>query len=115
MEKKEIDELQISIKNYLSTNYELMKLESGEKISVVSASLLGNMLVAMLVALFILFSSFTLAFFVSVKLENYYYGFGGVAVLYLLAALILRFAVKSSVERSIRELLIRKMFTSTSK
>lgn len=110
MEKKEIEELQMSVKHYLSTNYDLLKLESGAKIASSGASLLSWTFVLRSISLFMLFLSLGLAFYVSEHVDSYALGFFVVGFFYLFITIIFLIVRKTLIEKPLRDRIIRNLF-----
>lgn len=110
MEKKEIQELQTSIKHYLNTNYDLLKLESGAKLSNAGASLLSWVLVVKVIGLLVLFFSLGLAFYVSEQVDSYSLGFFVVGFFYLFMTIVFLILRKTLLERPLRDSIIRNLF-----
>src|ERR1700741_2784632 len=79
------------LKQYVETRIKLAKLQAIEGSSTVFASLITDALIALTVVLAFLFASFTLALYLGRVMGAHWAGFGCVAGLYLIAALVIRF------------------------
>ncbi|MGB4843172.1 MAG: phage holin family protein [Ferruginibacter sp.] len=110
-ENIKIEELTTNLKRYANTSYELIKLEATEKTSVMGAGLISGILVAYAGLLFVLFLSLGLSFYLSHLVGNSYAGFLIVGGFFLLLALILFMGRKKLVDKPIRNLIIRKIFS----
>lgn len=108
----EIDEITDSVKNYINTNIELLKLETTERVSVVSSGLISNLIVAVLSFLGIIFFSIAIAFFIAERMNSFAMGFGIVAAFYVLVAIILWAKRKSFIEMPIRNSIIKSIFSN---
>jgi hypothetical protein len=110
-ENGKIEQLTENLKDYVTTNYELIKLQAIERSTVVVAGLLSQLLVGLVVVFIVLFISLWACIYLSVRLGDSYTGFAIVAGFYLLIGLILLLVRKKLVERSIRNKIIRKVFS----
>jgi hypothetical protein len=109
-EHGKLEELTESLKSYITTNYELIKLQTIERSTVIVADLLSNLLVGLVVFLFVFFLSICAGFYLSARLGDSYSGFAIVTGFYLLVSLILLLVRKKLVERPLRDKIIRKIF-----
>lgn len=94
---------------YVETRVKLLKLEVIERSTAVAANVVVELVVVIFFLLTFLFASFTLALFLGDVFHSYWKGFGSVAVLYMLLAIIL-FVAKKPIERPIVNILVRKLF-----
>jgi hypothetical protein len=109
-EKKETQPPLIDqLKEYAETQIKLAKYEVIEKSSKFIGSLIIDLIVLIGFVLTFLFLSFALAFYLSRVFNSHYAGFGCVAGLYLLMAIIL-IVFKDKVQRPIANFFIRKFF-----
>lgn len=97
------------LKEYAETRLKLAKLEAIDKSTSVLASMVMDVVVAISFILAFLFLSFALAFYLSKLLGSYTLGFGCVALLYLLIAVIIIFN-KEKLQKPLVNLLIKKLF-----
>ncbi|RFZ83012.1 phage holin family protein [Mucilaginibacter terrenus] len=97
------------LKEYVETRLKLLKLEAIEKSTSVIANVVVDLVVVISLMLTFLFASFTLALFLGEVFHSYWKGFGCVALIYLLLAVVLIVA-KKPIERPIVNILVRKLF-----
>ncbi|MBB5396982.1 MULTISPECIES: phage holin family protein [unclassified Mucilaginibacter] len=97
------------LKDYAETRFKLLKYEVIERSTSVLADILIDIVIILSLVLTFLFASFTLALFLADVLHSYWQGFGCVALLYLLMAVIIMLA-KRSFERPLINAMIRKLF-----
>ena len=98
------------LKEYAETQIKLAKYEAIDKSTTVFASLITDVIVSISLILTFLFLSFALAFYLSNLLNHSYAGgFGLVALLYLIIAIIIILA-KGKLQKPIVNLLIKKLF-----
>lgn len=108
-EHGEFEGLTESLKSYVDTNLELIKLEVTERSSAIGAALISNILVGVIGALFVLFVSLVAGFYFSSLLGNYYSGFAIIAGFYLVLVFILMIGKKKLVEIPFRDKIIRML------
>lgn len=108
-ENGKIEELTQSLKVYVQTNIELVKLEATERVSVLGSSLLSVLLVGMTLSLFILFLSIGVSLYLSAYLNNSYLGFILVAGFYFLLSCLLVLTRKKLIETPIRNTIIKRI------
>jgi hypothetical protein len=108
MEKEELID---NLKAYVQTNLELLKLELVERISVVGASLTGNLIIGLVVALFLFFLSLGVGFYLSALMGDNYSGFLILAGIYFLIGFLLVLGRKKRVEKPLRDVIIRKILS----
>lgn len=97
------------LKEYVETRLKLLKFEAIEKGTTIIANIIVDLVVVVSLVLTFLFASFTLALFLGEVFHSYWKGFGCVALIYLLLAVILIVA-KKPIERPIINVLVRKLF-----
>jgi hypothetical protein len=110
-EPAKIDKLAESLKQYVNTNYELIKLEATERSSVIGSGIASSILIGIVGILFLSFASLFAGFYLSAYYGNTYIGFAIVAGAYLVIGLILLIGRKSLVEKPIRDSIIRKVYS----
>ena len=108
--EKNIEDLYEDAKSYLDTRVEYTRLYLVEKISKIFADLVTNAAVIICFILAFLFGTFTLALFLSDVLGSYARGFGCVAVIYILLALIVYYTKEKYIEKAIINFTIRNYF-----
>ncbi|MBL0309934.1 MAG: phage holin family protein [Bacteroidetes bacterium] len=109
--EEKIEELTESLKTYVSTNYELGKLEAAERSAVIGSGLIIGLLVGVVSSLFLFFISLWVGFYLSNLLGDNYSGFGIIAVFYLVLGLFLVFGREKLIKRPIRDKMIRLVFS----
>jgi hypothetical protein len=108
--EKSIEDLFEDAKGYIDTRVEYTRLYLVEKISKIFADLVTNAAVIICFILAFLFGTFTLALFLSDVLGSYARGFGCVAVIYVLLALMVYYAKEKYIEKAIINFTIRNYF-----
>ena len=83
-----LDKIIESLQKLLEVRIAMIRTEIEEKVAEKLAKLLPLLLVGASLTLLILFASLTLAFYLSEIMESYVYGFGIVALVYLLLTII---------------------------
>ena len=111
-EKKEkgLEDLYEDAKVYIDTRVEYTRLYLVEKISKVFADVVTNATVILCFILAFLFGTVTLAIFLSDVLGSYTRGFGCVALIYFVLALIVYFTKDKYIEKAIINFTIRNYF-----
>lgn len=107
---EKIEELTDGLKNYLNINIQLVKQETIAVTSAVVSDLLSYLLIGMVGIFFLLFASLMAGFYLSELLDDSFFGFGSVAVFYLILGIILFLIRKHSLSKPIRDKIIRKAF-----
>ncbi len=108
--EKAIEDLYEDARSYLDTKVEYTRLYLVEKISKIFADIVTNATVAICFILAFLFGTFTLALFLSDVLGSYTRGFGCVALIYVLLALIVYYTKDKYIEKAIINFTIRNYF-----
>ncbi len=101
------EQLTDSLKKYLNTNLELIKLQTTERSSVIFSSLISRLFVGLAGVSFVFFLSLGMGFYLNTFFENFHTGFAIVAGFYFLLCLILILIRKKFVEAPIRDKIIR--------
>jgi hypothetical protein len=96
------------LKEYVETRIKLAKLQAIEGGSTIAASIIADAVVIISMVLAFLFASFTLALFLGKLFDAYWIGFGCVAILYLIIALIIK-ANKKRIEKPLVNEFIQKI------
>jgi len=94
---------------YVETRIKLLKLEVIDRSTSIIATLIVELVIIISLILTFLFASFTLALYLGDVLGANWKGFGAVAIVYLLIAVIIIVA-KKPIERPLINILIRKLF-----
>ncbi|MNL29784.1 hypothetical protein D3C87_1514830 [compost metagenome] len=108
--EKGIEDLFEDAKSYIDTRVEYTRLYLVEKISKIFADLVTNAVVIICFILAFLFGTFTLALFLSDVLGSYARGFGCVAAIYVLLALVVYYTKEKYIEKAIINFTIRNYF-----
>lgn len=108
---KNIEDLVSDAKSYLENRIEYTKLYMVEKVSRTFADLVTTATVIICFILAFLFGTVTLALFLSDVLGSFTRGFGCVALIYILLAVIVYFTKDKYIEKAIINFSIRKFFT----
>lgn len=110
MEKIEISELTESFERYAITRFELFKMESTHRFSLLGSGLVSAFLLGIIAISVVLFLSIATGMYLSEKIGNTYAGFLLVAAFYMLAGILLYKFRKKWVIIPMRDLIIRKMY-----
>lgn len=108
--EKGIEDLFEDAKSYVDTRVEYTRLYLVEKVSKIFADVVTNAAVVICFILAFLFGTFTLALFLSDVLGSYVRGFGCVAGIYVLLALIVYYTKEKYIEKAIINFTIRNYF-----
>lgn len=104
-----LEEITDSLKEYLLLNFEILKLEATERISLIGASLTAVLLVGISVFMFVFTLSIGLGFYISALLGNAYSGFAIIAAFYFVLAIFLFIGRKKLIEKPLRDKIIEKI------
>jgi Fe2+ transport system protein B len=105
-----VEELAGTIKDYVNTRIESVKLSAAEKSSGVIANLLAGIFVAMLFLFFIFFVSIALAFVLGEWIGQTWAGFLIVAFLYLFAGLLIWVGKAGFIRLPIMNAILKQLF-----
>jgi len=108
--EKTIEELLTDAKDYIETRIEYTRLRLVEKSSKIFADLLTGATVVICFVLAFLFGSVTLALFLSDVFESFTAGFGSVALIYLLIAIVVYLTKDKYIEKALTNMAIRNYF-----
>lgn len=108
--EKNLEELLSDAKEYVDMRVEYIRLSLVEKASKLFADLITNVVVLVCFVLAFLFGTFTLALFLSSELGSYTKGFGCVALIYLVLAIIIYLAKDKFLEKRLTNIFIRNYF-----
>lgn len=101
------------IEEYGRTSIELYKLKTIDKVTDVFASLASRIVIAIIIALFLLFLSIGIAKYLGEILGKEYYGFFAVTGFYALIAIIL-LSRRASLENTFNDYIINQIFKEKS-
>jgi uncharacterized protein YqhQ len=108
--EKTIEELLTDAKEYVETRIEYTRLSMVEKSSRIFANLLTSVTVVICFVLAFLFGSVTLALFLADVFESFTAGFGSVALIYLLIAIVVYLTKDKYIEKALTNMAIRNYF-----
>ena len=111
-ELAKIEELTESLKDFITTSYELNKLEVIERSSSIGSGLISALMVSFAMIFFLFFLSLGIGFYLSEKLGNSYAGFAITAGFYFLIGLILLLTKKKLIEDPLQTKIIKKVLNS---
>jgi hypothetical protein len=111
-ELKNLEELTISLKEYVLLNIELIKLEATNQLSKIGASLVSSLLVGISLFLFLITLTIGLGFYLSAMLGNTYAGFVIIAAFYFVLTAILFLIRKRCIEKPLCNKIIEKVLES---
>ncbi|MDN3583643.1 phage holin family protein [Mucilaginibacter flavus] len=97
------------LKEYAETRFKLLKYEAIEGSTSILASVITDVVVVISMVLCFIFASVTLAYFLADVLHSNWEGFGCVALIYLVIAIIIKLN-KSSIEKPLANIFIQKIF-----
>lgn len=110
MENKEFTVLTESFERYANTSFELVKMESANKVSILGSSLAVILLLGFITGTVLVFLSLAMGIYLSSQLGISYAGFFIVAAFYMVAGLLMYKFRDKWVNKPIRDLIIRKMY-----
>ncbi|MBL7728911.1 MAG: phage holin family protein [Dinghuibacter sp.] len=115
MEKafEKAEELAGSIKDYLDTRIEIVKINTAEKTAKVISNVLAGIIVAMILFLVLMLASIALGFGLARYTGNTFTGFLAAAGIYLVIGIIVWFARVRLVRLPVMNALIRELFNNT--
>ncbi len=108
--RQHADQLLKNVKEYINTRLELVQLQAIEKTSTILSTLFSNALIVLCLVMAFLFGSLALGFYLSDVFESTAAGFGLVAAIYLVFAVIAVALKKSYLEKALVNSLIKKFF-----
>lgn len=97
------------LKEYAETRFKLLKYEAIEGGTSILASVITDAITAISMVLAFIFASFTLAYYLSDVLDSFWEGFGCVALIYLIIAVVIKLN-KERIEKPLVNLFIQKLF-----
>lgn len=103
------------LKDYITTRVELARLTVIERLTVVTAGLITNAFVVVAAMLTFLFASLTLAFYLGEVLGSYAKGFGLVALIYLLLAVIVGLTKERYINKYLQDFMVKIIFKKKKK
>ncbi|MGF7040399.1 phage holin family protein [Mucilaginibacter lappiensis] len=97
------------LKEYAETRFKLLKYEAIEGGTSILASVITDAITAISMVLAFIFASFTLAYYLSDVLQSFWEGFGCVALIYLIIAVVIKLN-KERIEKPLANLFVQKLF-----
>ena len=110
-EQNKAEELADKVKEYVNIQYELIKLNVTDKVSLFSADMALGLILALIACLVILFISLAGGFYLSYITGSRFTGFIIVGGIYLMAGIVLVIYRRKLIIDPIRNRIIRKMFS----
>ena len=110
-EQVKIEVLAESLKVFVTTNCELLKMQAIERSAVIGSAAIAGLVVMLTSILFILFISLGLCFYLSDCFDDHYSGFAIVGAFYFLLSLILIIGRKKFMANPIRDKIIKNIFS----
>jgi len=104
-----------NLKDYVNTNYELIKLQATERTSVIGSGIISALIIVIIGLLFFFALSLGVSFYLSALIGDTFSGFLIVAGFYLLIALIWFIGRKKLIETPLREKIIQKLLEKNEK
>jgi hypothetical protein len=111
---EKIDVLTDSVKEYVDTNYELIRLQVIDHTSDIISALIGMLIFGVLFFLFLIFGSFYLAYYLSDQIGIEGIGFAIVGGFYLVMAILFYFNRKSLIENRVCNNFIKRKMAKES-
>ena len=96
------------LKEYAETRIKLAKYQAVDSSTAVIGSIIADVAVAICLVLLFVFATITLGFYLSEVFESFWQGFGCIAVVYLILAIILK-AKRRGIEKAVASGLIQKI------
>jgi hypothetical protein len=109
-EHDKIEELTVNLKRYVTTNCELLKLETTDHVSEIGAGLISAFFICVTGALVLFFISLGIGYYISFRLGDNYSGLLIVSGFYFIIWLILIIGKNRLIKIPIRDKLISMMF-----
>lgn len=105
-EQTKIEELSDKLKSYMDTRYDLIVLNTSDKVSVIGSQFIAYLLIGILSLLFIVLSSIALSLYISSIYGNTFAGFFIVGGMYLFLTVLL-IAFKKQLTNPFRNKILR--------
>lgn len=107
---KNAEELTASVKEYVETRVDELKINFVEKTSAIISNVLAGILIAVIFSFFVILASVGAAFWVGIQLGSTWLGFLSVAGFYLVFGLIVWLLRGTFIRRPVMNTLIRQLF-----
>ena len=109
---EKIDEFTYTLKEYVTIQFDLLKMEAAEKVSVFGSEVTSGIIMLVWGLLFVIFISLGAGFYISSILGNTYIGFLLVAAFYFVVGLILFLGRKLFVKKPVKNKIIKSIFSN---
>ena len=110
-----IEELTDNLKSYISDSYEIHKLETIGRSSIIGSKLISGLIIMLIVSLFLFFVSLWVGLMLSAYHGDSYSGFTWVAGFYFVLGIIFILGRRKLLQRPIRDKIIRKTLNGNQK
>ena len=111
-EQTKIEELSDKLKSYIDTRYELVVLNTSDKVSNIGSQLIAYVILGILVMLFVVLLSIALSLYISSIYGNSFIGFFAVAGIYFISS-ILFLLFKKQISTSFRNRIIQEVLSES--
>jgi hypothetical protein len=111
-EQTKIEELSDKFKSYLDTRYDLIVLNTSDKVSTIGSQFIAYLIIGILSLLFVLLFSIALSLYISSIYGSSFIGFFAVGGLYLVLAAV-SFVFKKQLSNPFRNSIIRAVLNET--
>jgi hypothetical protein len=111
-EQTKIEELSDKLKSYIDTRYDLIVLQTSDKVSIIGSQFIAYLLIGILSLLFIVLFSIALSLYISALYGSPFIGFFAVAGIYFVIAVLL-IAFKKQLTNPFRNKIIRAVLSET--
>ena len=111
-EQTKIEELSDKFKTYLDTRYDLIVLNTSDKVSNIGSQFIAYLIIGILSLLFIVLFSIALSLYISAIYGSSFIGFFAVGGMYLVLAVVL-FVFKKQLSNPFRNRIIRAVLNET--
>ena len=111
-ENSKIEDLTDNVRELLTTNYAILKLEATERAAVIGAGLTGWLMIGTVAMLTVLFASIGAGFWLSGWMGDNYSGFLIVGAFYLLIMVGLLIGRKDWIEKPVRNKIVESILTN---
>jgi hypothetical protein len=106
------EETQDVLESYVSNRLRLLKLQTAEKSSRVVTLLFAGLVIGIFAFFILLFLSLVAAYYFSEKLHSQFYGFGIVALIYILLLLLALYLRKKFLDKYVFDRVVKILFDS---
>ncbi|MDF2455264.1 MAG: hypothetical protein K0R51_1257 [Cytophagaceae bacterium] len=111
-EQTKIEELSDKLKSYIDTRYDLIVLNTSDKVSIIGSQFIAYLIIGILSLLFIVLFSIALSLYISSVYGSSFIGFFAVGGIYLVLTILL-IVFKKQVTNPFRNMIIRAVLNET--